>query len=82
MREVGQRQRLQPDLSGSRQPSDKKAVPAKDDVLDPWNNCDVEVDGGIEHPNVPGMHHQLLSRCQVITKDFASQFDPGCGIPA
>jgi hypothetical protein len=77
MRQVGERERLQPDFPRAGQVGEEQAVAAEQHVLEAAHRGDLEIYAFVKHSNMAGMHAQHLTGSQVVGDDFAAKFDPG-----
>ena len=82
VRQVGDRQRLQPHAAGPGQRREEQPLPAEQLVLDPGHHLDVEGHLRLEHPDVAGVHAEDLARLEVANDDLAVQLDPRLRRPA
>src|SRR5581483_6681946 len=82
VRELRDRERLQPHAPRAGERGEKKAVAAEDHVLDSWHHRDLERDAGLERPNVSRMDSEGFAGLQVPSDELSGELKPGSALPA
>src|ERR1700687_1987990 len=76
MRQVRQRQRLQPDASRPGECGKEDAVTAKKHVANALDARDLKTNARLEHPAMSGVDSHGFFRPQIVGHDLAVELDP------
>src|SRR5260370_27648532 len=82
VRQLGNRERLQPDSARASERSQENSVAPENHVLDPRNGRDLKRHAGLKCADMPRMDPQSFSRLQIAHHEFAGEFKPCSALPA